>query len=260
MLCSHGPVLPEIIRASPRHERTPASTCAGPRRSAGEYTVLHIADDALVAVETHGTGLGLTESAQPAPPLSPAHVHRADRQRRREPTPSLQSAGTLLPSMIPPTAPSTRFRAAYPSFTFRSPTETNRSHVPSVARGSAPAHGPAQSHLHSHPEGTPVNFKRIGSIAAIAIAGAFVLSSCAANEGGAAAPRRPRLRGRPLQASPAPSTASARRRRQSAQNAWVAGFQTGDPDVTINYDPQGSGAGRKSFISGAADFAGSDAA
>jgi phosphate transport system substrate-binding protein len=46
----------------------------------------------------------------------------------------------------------------------------------------------------------------------------------------------------------------------SAETAWAADFQTANPKVTVNYDPQGSGAGRTNFISGAADFAGSDAA
>lgn len=46
----------------------------------------------------------------------------------------------------------------------------------------------------------------------------------------------------------------------SAQEAWIAGFQTSNPGVTINYDPSGSGAGRKAFISGGAQFAGSDSA
>lgn len=46
----------------------------------------------------------------------------------------------------------------------------------------------------------------------------------------------------------------------SAQEAWVAGFQTSNPDVTINYDPSGSGAGRKAFIAGGVQFAGSDSA
>jgi phosphate transport system substrate-binding protein len=46
----------------------------------------------------------------------------------------------------------------------------------------------------------------------------------------------------------------------SAMQAWRAGFQTENPDVTINYDPSGSGAGVTGFNSGAVDFAGSDAA
>lgn len=41
---------------------------------------------------------------------------------------------------------------------------------------------------------------------------------------------------------------------------WVAGFNDQEPGVTVTYDPQGSGAGREQFLSGAVQFAGSDAA
>jgi phosphate transport system substrate-binding protein len=44
----------------------------------------------------------------------------------------------------------------------------------------------------------------------------------------------------------------------SAQQAWRAAFQGDNPDVTITYDPVGSGAGRESFESGAYVFAGTD--
>ncbi|MGV8882916.1 MAG: phosphate ABC transporter substrate-binding protein PstS [Rhodoglobus sp.] len=44
----------------------------------------------------------------------------------------------------------------------------------------------------------------------------------------------------------------------SAQDVWVADFQRLNAGVTVNYDPAGSGAGREAFISGGADFAGSD--
>ena len=47
---------------------------------------------------------------------------------------------------------------------------------------------------------------------------------------------------------------------EAAVQAWVAGFQTQNPDVTVNYAPEGSGAGREQFTSGAVAFAGSDAA
>ncbi|PPK92065.1 phosphate transport system substrate-binding protein [Kineococcus xinjiangensis] len=46
---------------------------------------------------------------------------------------------------------------------------------------------------------------------------------------------------------------------QAAMQAWIAGFQGEQPDVTVNYDPSGSGAGREQFLSGAVAFAGSDA-
>jgi phosphate transport system substrate-binding protein len=46
----------------------------------------------------------------------------------------------------------------------------------------------------------------------------------------------------------------------AAQQAWIAGFQSSNPDVTIAYDPVGSGGGREQFIAGGVAYAGSDAA
>lgn len=46
---------------------------------------------------------------------------------------------------------------------------------------------------------------------------------------------------------------------EAAQGAWLVGFQDANPDVTVNYDPIGSGGGRENFISGAFPLAGSDA-
>lgn len=46
---------------------------------------------------------------------------------------------------------------------------------------------------------------------------------------------------------------------EKAQEAWATGFQgMNDGNVTVNYDPSGSGDGRKNFIAGGVDFAGSD--
>ena len=42
--------------------------------------------------------------------------------------------------------------------------------------------------------------------------------------------------------------------------AWRAGFQSANPDVTINYDPAGSGGGREQFLAGGVQLAGSDSA
>jgi phosphate transport system substrate-binding protein len=46
---------------------------------------------------------------------------------------------------------------------------------------------------------------------------------------------------------------------QAAMEAWQAGFEGEYPEVSFSYDPVGSGGGREQFISGATDFAGSDA-
>lgn len=45
---------------------------------------------------------------------------------------------------------------------------------------------------------------------------------------------------------------------EAAIAAWKKGFQTANPDVTVNYDPSGSGGGREQFIAGGVQFAGSD--
>jgi len=47
---------------------------------------------------------------------------------------------------------------------------------------------------------------------------------------------------------------------QAAMQGWAAGFNSEQPDVTVNYDPVGSGGGREQFLAGGVDFAGSDAA
>jgi phosphate transport system substrate-binding protein len=97
---------------------------------------------------------------------------------------------------------------------------------------------------------------RAGSIAAIAIAGTMLLSSCAANEAPAAAPKS--------SATTAPVTGTLNGSGSSAQanaeTAWVAGFQEANPGATVNYASIGSGAGVTSFTAGGVQFAGSDAA
>jgi phosphate transport system substrate-binding protein len=106
-----------------------------------------------------------------------------------------------------------------------------------------------------------VNIKRYGSVAAVALAGGLVLSSCAANEpaagGGGGATGGAEPTGEQLEGTIDGVGATSQ---GSAQEAWVASFLEQQPGVVINYDPQGSGAGREGFLAGAADFAGSDRA
>lgn len=101
-----------------------------------------------------------------------------------------------------------------------------------------------------------MNIKRLGSIAAIAIVGTIALSSCASNESSTPASSASSTT-KPVSGTINGIGSSAQ---GVAETTWAAGFQTANPDATVNYDPQGSGAGRTSFISGAANFAGSDAA
>ena len=46
---------------------------------------------------------------------------------------------------------------------------------------------------------------------------------------------------------------------ESAIGAWTAGLKETQKDLNVQYNPAGSGAGRKAFLSGQASFAGSDA-
>ncbi len=93
---------------------------------------------------------------------------------------------------------------------------------------------------------------RLGGFAALTLAGTMLLASCAANEGGAPADTGSELSGT-IDGAGASSQGSA-------QEAWIAAFQTANPAVTINYDPSGSGAGREAFIAGGVAFAGTDSA
>ncbi|OIH97959.1 phosphate ABC transporter substrate-binding protein PstS [Curtobacterium sp. MCBA15_001] len=105
-----------------------------------------------------------------------------------------------------------------------------------------------------------MNIKRIGMVAAVAITGAVVLSSCAANEGGAGSTTSASASGVDYSNLKGTLTGSGSSAQQTAETVWAAGFQDQASGVTVNYSPDGSGAGRKNFIAGAADFAGSDAA
>ncbi|TFC42794.1 phosphate ABC transporter substrate-binding protein PstS [Cryobacterium sp. TMT1-21] len=98
-----------------------------------------------------------------------------------------------------------------------------------------------------------MNFTRFGRPAVIAVVAALALSSCASNE--SATPASTEGAASALTGTLTGAGSSAQ---GSAQEAWIAAFQTANPDVTVNYDPSGSGAGRETFIGGGSDFAGSD--
>lgn len=53
--------------------------------------------------------------------------------------------------------------------------------------------------------------------------------------------------------------ASGASSQEAAMTAWIAGYQGVQPDVTVQYNSVGSGAGRENLIAGASDFIGSDA-
>lgn len=85
---------------------------------------------------------------------------------------------------------------------------------------------------------------------------ALTVSGCAANETGTPAPGGA-ASGAQLQGQLQGTGASSM---QAAQEAWIAKYKAMQPGVTVNYAPEGSGAGRTAFINGGAAFAGSDRA
>lgn len=103
-----------------------------------------------------------------------------------------------------------------------------------------------------------MNIKKIGAPLAILTATALSLTACAANEGQAPA-NTPAATGASTAAGSSLSgtlTGKGASSMNAAQTQWIADFQTQNTAVTVNYSPDGSGAGRDAFKSGAADFAG----
>lgn len=108
-----------------------------------------------------------------------------------------------------------------------------------------------------------MKLSKIGAPLAILTASALALSACAANEPSSGAPAPANTAGGSTAAASGLKgtlTGKGASSMNAAQTAWIAGFQTAHTDVTVNYSPDGSGAGRDAFKSGAADFAGSDSA
>ncbi len=99
---------------------------------------------------------------------------------------------------------------------------------------------------------------RFGRAAAVISVAALALTACGSDnptDPGAEAP----------ESSAAESTVSGTltgigaSSQNSAMEAWKAGFESANQDAMVQYSPDGSGAGRKAFLSGGAQFAGSDA-
>lgn len=93
--------------------------------------------------------------------------------------------------------------------------------------------------------------KTMGTTLALVSALALGLSACAANEGGTTTTGS----GTTLTGTLSGKGSSAQ---SAAQKQWISDFQTKNTGVTINYSPDGSGAGRDGFASGAVSFGASD--
>lgn len=100
--------------------------------------------------------------------------------------------------------------------------------------------------------------KNVLKISALTAVLPLILAGCAANEGparGSASSAEAASGATTLSGTYNGAGASSQ---EAAQASWIAAFQTQNEGVTINYNPVGSGAGRKQFIEGAVTFAASD--
>jgi phosphate transport system substrate-binding protein len=99
---------------------------------------------------------------------------------------------------------------------------------------------------------------RFGRHAAIAViaAGALALSACGsdnvtgASPAGSQAPAGPKVTGT--------LTGIGSSAQGAAMDAWKTSFASANQGATVQYSPDGSGAGRKAFLDGSAQFGGSD--
>ena len=110
-----------------------------------------------------------------------------------------------------------------------------------------------------HPKGTELKLSTTTRATALsmALAGTLALTACGASNEAGTAGAGSTGGGEQLSGDLNGAGSSAQ---QAAMQAWQAGFSSVQPDVTVNYDPVGSGGGREQFLSGGVDFAGSDAA
>ena len=102
-----------------------------------------------------------------------------------------------------------------------------------------------------------MKLSRSTRLAAALAAGSLALAACGGSDYEGTSGGGGRRRDSELSGTLAGAGSSAQ---AAAMEGWIAGFQTDNPDATVNYDPVGSGGGREQFLAGGVDFAGSDAA
>jgi phosphate transport system substrate-binding protein len=107
-----------------------------------------------------------------------------------------------------------------------------------------------------------VKLNRFSMLAAAFVAASLALTACGGSsdttDAGSGSTKSADTGSKDLSGSLSGAGSTAQ---QAAMAAWQAAFQTANPDVTVTYDPVGSGGGREQFLAGGAIlFAGSDAA
>jgi phosphate transport system substrate-binding protein len=97
-------------------------------------------------------------------------------------------------------------------------------------------------------------FRRVGAPGIAALALGLTLSAC-----GAANEEQATTSSATVEGLSGTLNGAGASSQEAAQAAWQAGFQQANSEVTVNYDPVGSGGGREQFLAGGVAFAGSDA-
>jgi phosphate transport system substrate-binding protein len=104
----------------------------------------------------------------------------------------------------------------------------------------------------------PVKATRFGRNAAIAVlaVGALALTACGSDNATGAPAATQSAAGVKVTGTLTGIGSSAQ---GAAMDAWKTNFASANPGATVQYSPDGSGAGRKAILDGSAQFAGSDA-
>ncbi len=90
----------------------------------------------------------------------------------------------------------------------------------------------------------------------VALAGSLALTACgAANEGGSTTSSGSSENAGGAEQLSGELVGAGASSQEAAMQGWVAGYSGVQPDVTVNYDPVGSGGGREQFLAGGTDFA-----
>ncbi|MEE1622094.1 phosphate ABC transporter substrate-binding protein PstS [Zafaria sp. Z1313] len=102
---------------------------------------------------------------------------------------------------------------------------------------------------------------RFGQAAVVLSVAALALTACGSDNATGAPATTPAAGGSeaPVSAVTGTLTGVGASAQNAAMDAWKVGFSAAHSGASVQYSPDGSGAGRKAFLAGAAQFAGSDA-
>src|SRR5690349_3313643 len=109
-------------------------------------------------------------------------------------------------------------------------------------------------------EGTPVKLKRSGYVAGIALTSLLALPACGSDNNTSQAGGAAGASAAAGSCANGSLTAQGSTAQKNAMDEWIKTYQGQCSGVKIDYQGTGSGAGIQAFISGTADFAGSDSA